>query len=53
MRRRPVDVQKKLPLIRSQKELDLGDDSKVEMQVRATPAPAMASRTAYFPSLPL
>lgn len=30
MRRRPVDVQRKLPLIRSQKELDLDDESKVE-----------------------
>ena len=32
MRRRPVDTTKKLPLIRSQKELDLGDDTKVSAE---------------------
>lgn len=36
MRRRPIDVTRKLPLIRSQKELTLDDDTKVEgVEVRA------------------
>ena len=30
MRRRPIDVNKKLPLIRSTKELALDEDTKVE-----------------------
>ena len=30
MRRRPIDVQKRLPLIRSTKELALDDDTKVD-----------------------
>lgn len=32
MRRRPIDVARKLPLIRSQKELALDDDTKVDAQ---------------------
>ena len=35
MRRRPIDTQRKLPLIRSQKELALDDDTAVVGEVRA------------------
>ena len=35
MRRRPIDVTRKLPLIRSQKELALDDDTKVAVEVRS------------------
>ena len=38
MRRRPIDVTKKLPLIRSTKELELDDESKVDAEVCALTA---------------
>ena len=44
MRRRPIDVTRKLPLIRSQKELALDDDTKVAAEVR----PSATLRAAPF-----
>ena len=45
MRRRPIDVHRKLPLVRSQKELTLDDDTSVANEPVRTPTPRLrASR---------
>ena len=43
MRRRPIDVDKRIPLIRSQKELALDDDTKVQDGEQVWPCPALLS----------
>ena len=39
MRRRPIDVHRKLPLVRSQKELTLDEDTSVANEPVRTPTP--------------
>ena len=51
MRRRPIDPTRKLPLIRSTKELELNDDTRVDGEpVRPRPAHAP---TILYPAQPL
>ena len=45
MRRRPIDVHRKLPLVRSQKELTLDDDTNVANDVVRAPAFPLTSTT--------
>lgn len=48
MRRRPIDVHRKLPLVRSQKELTLDEDTSVANEAVRTPTPPI--RTSRRPA---